>query len=73
MPGTLVVKEMTTCVGEIGLTKGVLTSSPALTRDSWLFFICSRVKGMAETAVKIAIMGRRTVKTDRIGMPQSWW
>ena len=68
----LVVKEITVWVGLIGLTRGLLTSSPALTRPSWMLLTCWRVKGIAVMAVKIAMMGRRTVKTDLMGIPQSW-
>ena len=69
----LVVKEMTVWVGLMGLTRGWLTSSPALTRPSWMFLTCWRVKGIAVIAVKMAMVGRRTVKTDLMGIPQSWW
>ena len=62
---------MTTWFGLMGLIKGLLVSSPALTRLSWLVFSWSTVKGMTLMAVKMARMGRRTEKTDLMGIPQS--
>lgn len=66
-------KEIRTWVLEMGVIKGAVRISPALTRDSWEVPSCLMTVGMVATAVKTITRGMMTAKADFRGMPQSLW
>lgn len=71
LAGLLVEKEMRTWVLEMGVIKGAVRMSPALTRDSWEVPSCLVMVGMTAMAVKTINKGMMTAKADFRGMPQS--
>ena len=64
-------KEIRTWVLEIGVIKGAVRMSPALTRDSWEVPSLLVTVGMTAMAVKTINKGMMTAKADFRGMPQS--
>lgn len=73
LEGFWVEKEISTWVLEMGVIRGGVRISDALTRFSWVDFISVMREGRTETAVKITKSGMRTAKADLSGMPQSLW
>ncbi len=67
----LVLKEIRIWVAEIGVIKGGVRMSLALTRDSVLERIISMTLGITVSAEKITTTGMMTAKADLRGMPQS--
>jgi len=57
----------------MGVIKGAVRISPALTRDSWEVPSCLMMVGIVATAVKTITRGMMTAKADFRGMPQSLW
>lgn len=56
---------------EIGVIRGAVRMSPALTRDSWEVPSCLVTVGITATAVKTINKGMITAKADFRGIPQS--
>ena len=71
LAGRRVEKLIRTWVGEMGVIRGWVRISVAVTLVSWLVCIVFKTLGITVMAVKMMTTGMRTAKADFMGMPQS--